>query len=137
MNLGQSKIHLFAGQGGGTKRRGRAMKKTFPLESAGHAPARVIESIKNDLRKYLKRERRKPLGDGVDFWDFDCRIGSDAEVAVAVHVMEITDAIDRVAATGAESVYLEILAKPGHRAPRAEGESGEAGEKAAEDAFNG
>jgi hypothetical protein len=115
----------------------RAMKKTFPLESAGHAPARVIESIRNDIRKYLKRERHKPLSEGVDFWDFDCRIGSDADVAVAFHVMEIADAIDRVAATGAKSVYVEILAKPGQRAPRAEGSAGGTGENVTEDNFNG
>lgn len=113
------------------------MKKTFPLESPGHAPARVIESIKHDIRKYLKRERRKPLPDGVDFWDFDCRVGPAPETARAAHVNEIGSAIDAVAAGGAASVYVEILAKAGHRTPRAPGQSGEAAQFATEDDFHG
>lgn len=116
------------------------MKKTFPLESPGHAPVRVIESIKNDIRKYLKRERRKPLPEGVDFWDFDCRIGADSESAVTAHVKEIGGAIEGVATAGAKAVYVEILAKPGHRSPRADGQSGEGkpeAEAEADDDFHG
>ena len=113
------------------------MKKTFPLESPGHAPARVIESIKNDLRKYLKRERRKPLPEGIDFWDFDCRIGPDSGEAATTHVKEIGTAIESVAAAGAKAVYVEILANPGHRSPRADGQSGEAGANEVEDEFHG
>ena len=51
------------------------MRKIFPLEVPKHAPPRVIEAIKSDVRKYLKRERRKALPEGVDFWDFDCQVG--------------------------------------------------------------
>ena len=46
------------------------MRKIFPLEVHGLKPPRVIESIKHDVRKYLKRERRKALPEDVDFWDF-------------------------------------------------------------------
>lgn len=114
------------------------MKKTFSLESPGHAPARVIESIKNDIRKYLKRERRKPLPEGVDFWDFDCRIGPGSEAAVVVHVNGIGGAIEGVAAAGSAVVYVEILAKAGHRSPRAGGQSGAVeAEAEAEDEFHG
>ena len=121
------------------KRRGRSMKKTFPLESPGHAPARVIESIKNEIRKYLKRERRKPLPEGVDFWDFDCRVGAEgaSTVAPAVHVKEISEAIDRVAGGEAKAVHVEILAKAGHRLARPTGKPGDGGEEAAEDDFHG
>ena len=91
------------------------MRKTFPLESLSHAPARVIESIKNDIRKYLKRERRKPLPEGADFWDFECRIGPEEGAAVSLHVEEVTAAIASPAAGGAKAVYVEILAKTGHR----------------------
>lgn len=115
------------------------MKKTFSLESPGHAPARVVESIKNDIRKYLKRERRKPLPEGVHFWDFDCRIGPDSDAAVTAHVKEIGGAIEGVATAGAKAVYVEILAKAAHRSPRADGQSGEAGEAEpeADDDFHG
>jgi hypothetical protein len=91
------------------------MKKTFPLTSPTHQPARVVEQIKSDVRKYVKRERKKKLPEGVDFWDFDCRIGQGAAEPEKKHVEEITGAIDQAAASGAEAVFIEILAKPGVR----------------------
>lgn len=91
------------------------MRKTFPFTVPGHQPPRVIESIKNDVRKYVKRERRKTLPEGVDFWDFDCKVGKAGEAPETKHVEEVIPAIDQVAASGCESVYIEILAKPGHR----------------------
>jgi len=96
------------------------MKKSFPLEDPKHKPERVVESIKADIRKYLKRERRKPLPEGVDFWDFDCRAGKDADSAGEIHVSEITTPIDSAAQDKWEAVYIEILAKPGHRAKQPE-----------------
>ena len=92
------------------------MKKTYPLASTGHKLPRVIELIKGDVRKYIKRERRKKLPKGADFWDFDCRVGTDDETAASVHIAEITGAIDGAASTEESSaVYVEILAKGGHR----------------------
>lgn len=91
------------------------MKKHFPLSAPNHQPARVIEQIKNDIRKYLKRERRKSLPDGVDFWDFDCKVGQGQSPPQTKHVEELIPAVDAAAAAGCESVYVEILAKPGHR----------------------
>ncbi len=91
------------------------MRKSFPLEDPKHKPARVVEAIKAEIRKYLKRERRKPLPEEVDFWDFDCRAGKDADSAEVVHVSEITKPVDKAAEESWESVYIEILAKPGHR----------------------
>jgi hypothetical protein len=88
------------------------MKKSFPLQSETHRPARVIEGIKAEIRKYLKRERRKPLPEEVDFWDFDCRAGKDEPSAVTIHVSEITKPVDAAAENGWDSVYIEILAKP-------------------------
>ena len=91
------------------------MKKTFPLTSPDHQPARVVEQIKSDVRQYVKRERKKKLPEGVDFWDFDCKVGQAAATADTKHVEELVKAIDETAATGSEAVYIEILAKPGHR----------------------
>jgi hypothetical protein len=91
------------------------MKKTFSLKSDKHKPARVLESIKADVNKYFARERRKPLAEGVDYWDFDCRCGKDSDSAVVVKPGEIGKAIDKVIADGSEVVYVEILAKPGVR----------------------
>ena len=91
------------------------MKKQFPLTAANHQPARVVEQIKSDVRKYLKRERKKPLPEGVDFWDFDCKVGQGEAEPETKHVEEIVPAIDQAAASQCASVYIEILAKPGHR----------------------
>lgn len=91
------------------------MKKTFPFEMPNHKPPRVIEAIKAEINKYIKRERRKPLPEGVDFWDFDCRTGKDAESALPVHVSEITKPIDTASQANWAAIYIEILAKQGHR----------------------
>jgi hypothetical protein len=91
------------------------MKKTFPIKVANNAPERVIEAIKSELRKYVKRERKKKLPEGVDFWDFDCKVGESAEEAVVLHVAEINEALDHALVEGYDSVYFEILAKPSVR----------------------
>jgi hypothetical protein len=95
------------------------MKKTFPLKASGQADDRVVESIKHEVRKYVKRERRKPVTTGVDFWDFNCRVGHDQLPPGETHISAVTDAIDAAAKTeGVTSVYVEILAKPGVRTPK-------------------
>ncbi|RKX43324.1 MAG: hypothetical protein DRP64_08380 [Verrucomicrobia bacterium] len=91
------------------------MKKTFELTHPKIKYARLVEAVKHDVRKYLKRERRKELPDGVDFWDFDCRFGDTESEAKAVHVAEICPLIDDAEARALESFYVEILAKAGHR----------------------
>jgi hypothetical protein len=93
------------------------MKKTFALQNPPHKPPRVIEGIKSEVRKYLKRERRKPLPEEVDFWDFDCRTGQDESTAREIHVSELTGAIDTAAQENWSTVYIEILAKAAHRNP--------------------
>ncbi len=94
------------------------MKKTFLLEDPRHQADRVVAGIKHELRKYLKRERRKKLPEDVDFWDFDCRIGRDVASAVVAHVEELIPAVDTASKDGWSAVYVEILAKPGRRAVR-------------------
>ncbi|MEO7939211.1 MAG: DUF6172 family protein [Burkholderiaceae bacterium] len=94
------------------------MRKTYPLAVDGKHPDRVLEAIKHDIRKYLRRERRRPLAEGVDFLDFDCRIGADSDQAETTTVAALIGLLDAAARDGATQVYVEILAKPGHRAPR-------------------
>lgn len=94
------------------------MKKTFLLNAAGKHPDRLLDAIKHDIRKYLKRERRRALPEGVDFWDFDCKFGLDAATAQVTHVAELIKLIDAAVKEGAQSFYLEILAKHGHRKAR-------------------
>lgn len=91
------------------------MKKNFPLQLPGKADPRVVEGIKGDIRHYVKRERRKAIPAGVDFWDFNCKVGLTQDTAVSRLITEINRAIDEIAAGGALSVYVEVLATPGHR----------------------
>lgn len=97
------------------------MKKTFPLHAPAHDDRRVVEAIVHDVRKYLKRERRKALPAGFDQWDFNCRVGPNAETAATVAVREVIAVIATIALSGAGAVYVEILAlaakRPGHPAP--------------------
>jgi hypothetical protein len=91
------------------------MKKTFQLTHPKIKRDRLIEAVRHEINKYIKRERNKTLPEGVDFWDFSCRFGHSAEDAKEIHLAEITKSIDKVAELQLESFYLEILAKPGHR----------------------
>ena len=94
------------------------MKKTYVLNVEGKNPSRLLDASKHDIRKYVKRERAKPLPDGVDFLDFDCKAGASQDAAVPVHYGEIMAAIDVLVTGGAQQFYVEITAKDGHRAVR-------------------
>ena len=96
------------------------MRKNFPLQIDGRHPDRVLDAVKHDVRKYLKRERRRDLPEGIDFWDFDCKCGLQAEDAEVVHVAALVAAIDALAKAQATSIYIEILAKHGKRTPKPE-----------------
>ncbi|SEL54922.1 hypothetical protein SAMN05216262_11374 [Colwellia chukchiensis] len=91
------------------------MKKTFEISHDKIKPARMVESIKHQVKKYLKRERNKALPEAADYWDFDCKIGKTEQTADMVHVSNINKAMDNIVATGVTSFYLEILAKPAER----------------------
>ena len=93
------------------------MKKSFPLQVPGKDDARVLDAIKFDVRKYVRRERRKTLPEGFDLWRFDCKVGADAATAEVTPLADLSTAIDAVAKTDASVVYLEVLAAPDHRIP--------------------
>lgn len=97
------------------------MKKTFQLNIEGKNRDRVLEATKHEIRKYVKRERRVPLPEGVDFWDFDCKFGTTEENAAVVHFATITSLIDAVVKEGGDAFYLEILAKNGYRTAKPAG----------------
>jgi len=96
------------------------MKKTFPLQVPNKDDARVLDAIKNDVRKYVKRERNKPLPDGFDRWSFACRVGRDPATAQITALKEISIAIDEVASAAGEGVYVEVIAVPAHGMPLGE-----------------
>ena len=97
------------------------MKKTFKMTHPKIKVPRLVEAIKYEVKKYIKRERRKPLPSDVDFWDFDCRYGVDEASSEVIHVSAINKSISSAESEQLESFYLEILAKPGHRRKKPEG----------------
>lgn len=94
------------------------MKKTFPLHAPGKADPRVVEAIKHDVRKYVKRERGKTLPEGFDLWEFACRVGPTAATAQPAPLNDVGAAIDGVVGAGGPEVYVEIMAAAGHRSAR-------------------
>ena len=96
------------------------MKKNFPLQAEGKHPDRVLEAVKHEIRKYFKRERNRDWPKGVDFWDFDCKVGLSADSAEVVRVSGVIEAVDTAAKAGAALVYVEILSKHGVRVIKAQ-----------------
>lgn len=103
------------------------MRKTFQLHVEGKNRDRVLDAVKHEIRKYIKRERRRDLPEGADFWDFDCRFGRTKEDAAVAHLSALTGLINGVAAEGGAQFYVEILAKPGKRTPRPAGQAPQGG----------
>jgi predicted N-acyltransferase len=91
------------------------MKKTFQLRPEGKNPDRVLEAIKHEVRKYIKRERRRVPPEGMDYWDFDCKFGATQEGAEVVHLSALTGLMDGVAKEAGSQFYVEILARAAKR----------------------
>lgn len=91
------------------------MKKTFNLTHPKIKVARMVEAVRRDVKRYIKRERNKELPEGTDFWDFDCKFGPSAEEAEVIHMGDIGKSINAAEEQQLESFYVEILVKPGHR----------------------
>ena len=88
------------------------MKKIFKLTDEKKHEDRVLEAVKNDIRKYVKREKKKDLPDKATmYWDFDCKVGATSDDAKEVVYEELIKALDAVKATGATEVYVEVMAK--------------------------
>ena len=70
------------------------------------------DRIRQEINRYERRMRGKPLPEGMDRWEFTCRIGTSAEAAKAIPFKALPAAIDTVAATGSPTVFVELLARP-------------------------
>jgi hypothetical protein len=88
------------------------MKKTFKLTHEKIKIPRLFDAIKHEVKKYIKRERRRALPENADFWDFDCRFGADEASSKVIHVSEINKSISWAESEQLKSFYLEIMAKP-------------------------
>ncbi|NQZ67620.1 MAG: hypothetical protein HRT89_06080 [Lentisphaeria bacterium] len=91
------------------------MKKTFQLTHPKIKLARMVDTVKHEVKKYVKRERNKSLPEDVDYWDFDCKFGHTEQEAQPVHLTAINNSIDEAVALSLTSFYIEILVKPGIR----------------------
>ena len=91
------------------------MKKTFNMSHAKIRYPRMIEATKNEVRKYIKRERRRELPEGVDYWDFDCRFGDSEAEARGIHLAELDACINDAEQRELTSFYIEILRTEGVR----------------------
>ena len=88
------------------------MKKIFKLTDPKKHEDRVLEAVKNDIRKYVKREKKKDLPDKATmYWDFDCKVGATSDDARVVAYEKLIKSLETVKATGATEVYVEVMAK--------------------------
>lgn len=86
------------------------MKKTFQLKVTNKNVARQVDSIKNEVRKYIKREKSKRLPEEFNIWKFNCKFGKTLEEAKEIAFTDIIKSIDFAAAQDFDSFYLEIIA---------------------------
>jgi hypothetical protein len=101
------------------------MKKTIALNHPKIKTARLVESIKHDIKKYLGRERRKTLPEGTDYWTFDCKFGASQDAAVVVFTSEINKKIDEAAEQELTEFYVEILVRAEAHKPKTDTASDE------------
>lgn len=87
------------------------MKKTFKLEHPKIKAPRIVDSIKHEIKKYLKKERGNTLPAGTKYWSFDCKLGQSEETATAVPLLELTKSIDEMVENNAQTIYVEMTAK--------------------------
>ena len=65
--------------------KGDNMKKVFKFKDEKREKDRVLDAIKNEIRKYVKREKKKELLDKANtYWDFDCKIGASKDNAKVI-----------------------------------------------------
>ncbi len=92
------------------------MKKVFKLKEGNKNPQRQLDAIKHEIRKYIKREKRKPLPNDADFWDLKCKFAINDEEPKAIEFTEITMCIDEASKKDADSIYMEIISTIGKKA---------------------
>ena len=91
------------------------MKKMFQLQEKNKKPDRTLDSIKNEIRKYLKRERTKKLPEDAIYWEFDCKFGKDESSAEVLNANEIIKALDKTREETWQECYIEIISKPSNK----------------------
>ena len=88
------------------------MKKIFNIQEENKNSERLVEAIKHDIRKYIKRERSKTLPKDFGFWDFECRFGQTSQSAVSVHSAQLSAELDKALSEKWDACYVGIISKP-------------------------
>jgi len=94
------------------------MKKRFALTHPKKAQARVLEGIKNEVRKYIKREKNKPLPEDKDVWRVDCKFAQNDDELQEIRFSDIIKYIDEASESKCESVMIEIISRSANVAPK-------------------
>lgn len=94
------------------------MKKRFALTDTKKAPQRVLEGIKNDIRKYIKREKRKPLPADTNFWRIDCKFAKNDNDLQDIKFEDIIKNINEASNEGCESFMIELVSTAIQKTPK-------------------
>jgi len=94
------------------------MNKSYKLIEEKRDKDRVVESIKHEIRKYIKREKNKPLPEDVDFWKLECKISKDSDKLAFVEFQNLIRTIDILVLEEAEILNIEILSFEGIKKPK-------------------
>ena len=70
------------------------------------------DKIRQEVNRDVRRQRRKPLPEGFERWEFNCRVGLTPETSEVRSLKDVGHAIEAIAVTGATAVYVEILPVP-------------------------
>jgi hypothetical protein len=87
------------------------MKKVFKLKVENKTIERQADSIRAEVKKYLKRERNKKVPEKFDHWAFDCKIGESVDRNHNIKAENISKGIENFVKAKADEFYLEIMAR--------------------------
>ncbi len=91
------------------------MQKTFSFVSDSKKPERVADSIKNEIKKYITRERKKKLPEAFNTWHFDCKIGLDDKKTYEIKISDLNKKVDEYLKKEVDSFYVDITSKPANK----------------------
>ena len=86
------------------------MKKIFKLQETEQNPDRILEKIKHQLRRYLRREKKKDIKALNSFLEFECRFGQDEKSSKKVSFNDIIQLLDKTREDDWKECYIEIVA---------------------------
>jgi hypothetical protein len=100
------------------------VKKLFQLTVEGRHRDRLLDASKHEVRKYVARQRRAALPEGMDYWDFACRFGSCEADATEVHFATLIALMDEAGKSGAHAFFVSIIGAHGVRVAKPKDEGG-------------